>query len=159
MGDPGRFRFSLARVQSVRETELSLEKQKVTEANHQLRLALDALENIESQILLLERELSGRRDTRFININECLQTEAFLTIIKTRARAAALAVDERKATRDRVIEIYHLAKQNVRVLERLRESRKEEHAQARRAFETKTMDEVASQRSQNSIVPASERYK
>ncbi|MFN0205564.1 MAG: flagellar FliJ family protein [Planctomycetota bacterium] len=157
MGDPGRFRFSLARVLSVRETELSLEKQKVTEANYQLRLAVEAVEEAEHQVSALERELSARRDTPIINIDECLQTETFLTIIKARLLAAAKVADERKSLRDRAIEIYHLAKQKVRVLERLRESRKDEHAQARRAFETKTMDEVASQRSQNSEASPSER--
>jgi len=157
MGDPGRFRFSLARVLSVRETELSLEKQKVTEANYQLAKAVESLEEVERQVSDLERELSARRDTPIINIDECLQTEAFLTIIRVRVRAAATVVEERKSLRDKAIEIYHLAKLKVRALERLRESRKEEHAQARRAFETKTMDEVASQRSQNSEATISER--
>jgi flagellar export protein FliJ len=153
-----KFRFSLARVLSVRETEFNLQKQAFALANRRLGEAVAALASLERDHDAHEASLAQLRTASELRIDDCLERERWIQWARAQIVAARRVVTAREAERESALEAFRAAQQRLRVLERLQESRRLEHAQERRAQESKTIDEVASQRSRASGADAPDRY-
>lgn len=152
MGHPGRFRFSLARVLNVRETELNVEKQKIAAANAKLRDARARLASAEEERDRRILELADARGANPFSVADCLAAEqAVDRACRTVASAEAYAsVCERE--RNLALAAWSEVYKSVKALERLREIRLAEHTQERKAFESKTLDEVASSRARSAAL-------
>jgi flagellar export protein FliJ len=144
----GKFQFPLARVLSVREIERKLAATRLGEATTRLREAELRLRAAEEARKKLERELGLIRAEARIDIPACLSVEALIEAAKSSIERCRAALEERLAERETALSAHAQSRRKVQALSKLRELRRGEHAQAARAAESKTMDEVASVRSQ-----------
>lgn len=147
MPNPGRFRFSLARVLNVRETEHSIQKQALARANAQLHEA-----NAQLDRAFAERDeriltIAEVRSAAHLDISLCLRAQEAVDRAEARIAESRRRVAAREREREAAAAAYAESYKKVRSLERLREIRRDEHAQERKAHESKTADEVASSRS------------
>ncbi|MBI3819101.1 MAG: hypothetical protein HY286_10455 [Planctomycetes bacterium] len=146
MPKPRKFQFTLERVLNVREAELSIERQKVAQANARLNEANSDLSSARAAHGRAMDELAADRRAEKLDIFQCLQSEAACDRVLAAVAACETVVESRLKEREIALAAYTESYKNVKTLERLREVRHAGHTQERRAWETKMQDEVASNR-------------
>jgi flagellar FliJ protein len=141
-----RFRFRLDTLRRLREMnrdELRVRLAEAYQAEQILAEQREALAGEAAALVATRRELVA---AGAVDVTRMIESQRYQMLLEAQARTladqAARLAQEVEARRQAVVE----ADRQVRVLDKLRERRQDEHTRAARAAEAKQLDEIATNR-------------
>lgn len=143
-----KFRFRLATLQKLREIQRDELRSKLAEAVQAQQILEEQMAQVAAEIQEIQSYRRAGVTSQQLNVEQLLEAQRYqgvlagqLTTMQEQNRLLAAEVERR---RDVVVE----ADRQVKVLEKLRERKLEEHRHEQLRAETKVLDEVASRRGQ-----------
>jgi flagellar FliJ protein len=143
-----RFQFRLETLLKLRMADRRQRRQELATAYQAEKMLGEQTQNLAQEELQIRRRTQLEVSPGEVNVDNLLTAQRYAAVLKARARLLDQQREKLQHEMDRRRQALVEADRQVRVLEKLRERQREEHAAHEARIEVKDLDEVA-QRSAN----------
>ena len=142
----GSFEFRLQSVLRVREAERDEKRSQLAEAYHVEQVLKGQASQLSDELADVQQEIRNRSKPGQIDVDHLLASHRHAIAVRAQQAQLAAQMEQVQTEIQRRRTLLVEADKQVRVLEKLRQRRLQQHRQGQQQAEIKTLDEISAQR-------------